>query len=95
MEGGHVNDFMDAFTYQSVALIFRGEKYFSDGITTMPDGRHSFFVIKIDENGEFLEDVYEFTGNTIADCVNAFESAPIWAGKTFYEIERETEWVDW
>ena len=28
----------------------------------MPDGRHSFFIIKVNENGDFLEDVYEFEG---------------------------------
>lgn len=28
MEGGRVNDFIDAFSYQSVAVVFQGEKFF-------------------------------------------------------------------
>lgn len=95
MEGERVNDFIDAFSYQSVAVVFQGKKFFSDGITTTPDGRHSFFIIKVNENGDFLEDVYEFEGETITDCIEAFEKAPIWDGKTFYNAESEMMWVDW
>lgn len=42
MEGGRVNDFTDAFSYQSVAVIFNGKKYFSDGITIKANGKYSF-----------------------------------------------------
>ena len=95
MEGGRVNDFIDAFSYQSVAIIFNGEKYFSDGIITESDGKHSFFIIKVNNNGDFLEDVYEYKGNTLNDCILAFEKAPIWNGKTFYDVENKMTWVDW
>ena len=95
MEGGRVNDFIDAFSYQSVAVMFNGEKYFSDGITTKSNGKHSFFIIKVDENGVFLEDVYDYEGDSITDCISAFENAPIWKGKTFYDVENEMIWVDW
>ena len=95
MEGGRVNDFIDAFSYQSVAVMFNGEKYFSDGVTTKADGKYSFFIIKVDANGEFLADVFEYEGDTITDCIVAFENAPIWNGKTFYDVESEMTWVDW
>ena len=94
MEGGRVNDFIDTFSYQSVAVVFKGKKYFSDGITSDVNGKFSFFVIKVDEKGEFLEDVYDFVGNSIPDCISAFENAPIWDGKTFWQAEQEMEWVD-
>lgn len=58
MEGGRVNDFIDAFSYQSVAVVYKGEKYFSDGITMRADDKYSFFIIKVDDNGKFLSDVY-------------------------------------
>jgi len=61
MEGGRVNDFIDAFSYQSVEVMFNGEKYFYDGITTKPNGKYSFFIIKVDANGEILADVYEYS----------------------------------
>lgn len=95
MEGGRVNDLIDAFSYQSIAVVYKGEKYFSDGITTNSNGKYSFFIIKVDENGEFLEDVFEFEGDSISDCIIAFESACIWEGKAFYDVENEMIWVDW
>ncbi len=95
MEGGRVNDFIDAFTYQSVAVMFKGEKYFSDGITTTSDGKYIFFIIKVNDRGECIKDVFEFKGDTIADCVAAFENAHIWDGRMFYEVENEMTWLDW
>ena len=95
MKGGRVNDFIDAFSYQSVAVMFNGEKYFSDGVTIKADGKYSFFIIKVDANGEFLADVFEYEGDTITDCIVAFENAPIWNAKTFYDVESEMTWVDW
>ena len=95
MEGGRVNDFIDAFSYQSVAVVYKGEKYFSDGITMRDDNKYSFFIIKVDDNGGFLSDVYEYEGDSITDCIIAFENATIWNGKSFYEVESEMTWVDW
>ena len=84
-----------SFSYQSVALIYRGERYFSDGITTNSNGKYSFFIMKVNDNNEFLQDIFEFEGDTITDCINEFENAPIWNGKTFYDVENEMKWVDW
>ena len=95
MEGGRVNDFIDAFSYQSVAVVYKGEKYFSDGITMRDDCKYSFFIIKVDDNGEFLSDVYEYEGDSITDCIIAFENATIWNGKSFYDVENEMTWVAW
>lgn len=95
MEGGRVNDFIDAFSYQSVAVVYKGEKYFSDGIIMRADDKYSFFIIKVDDNGKFLSDVYEFEGDSITACIVAFENAPIWNGKSFYDVENEMTWVDW
>lgn len=95
MEGGRVNDFIEAFAYQSVALIYRGEKYFSDGITKTSNGKFNFFIIKVDEMGVFICDVFENESESVEECIKAFESAPIWDGRTFYEAEKEMTWVDW
>ena len=95
MEGGRINDFIDAFSYQSVAILFKGEKYFSDGITTNADGKFSFFIIKVDDQGNHISDIFENESESVEGCIKAFENAPIWGGKTFYEAEKEMTWVDW
>lgn len=95
MEGGRVNDFVDAFSFQSVAVVYKGERYFSDGITAEENGKYLFFIIKVDENGNFLSDVYDFEGDSVVDCVSAFVNAPIWDGKALYDVESEMTWVDW
>ena len=42
-----------------------------------------------------MEDVYDFEGTSIPECIAAFENAPIWDGKTFWQAEQEMKWVDW
>lgn len=94
MEGGRINDFIEAFSYQSVAVMYKGEKYFSDGIIFKENGKYMFFIIKVDENCNFISDVYDFEGNSADDCISAFVNAPIWNGKTLYDVEKEMTWVD-
>lgn len=45
MKGGQANDFISAFSYQSVAVIFKGEKYFSDGFAKLPQNTPVLSII--------------------------------------------------
>lgn len=76
-------------------MLFKNERYFSDGITFQLDGKFMFFIIKVNENGEYLSDVFEYTGISISDCLEAFENAQIWDRKTLYMVEHEIKWIDW
>lgn len=95
MEGGKIKDFIESFSYQSVAVIFKSQKYFSDGISQNENGKYTFYIDLWDNEGNSKETVYEFTGDSISECIEAFENAPIWDGKSFYQAEQEIEWIDW
>ncbi len=49
------------------------------------------FQIEPSENNGYL---WTYEATDIEQCLYAFENAPIWNGKTFWEIENEIEWVD-
>ena len=38
--------------------------------------------------------VWEYNGSSITEGQEEFQTAPIFDGKTFWEVEQEMEWVD-
>ena len=45
-------------------------------------------------NGSVYELVFSTKQKTVAKCIEAFEKADLWGGKTFWQIEHDIEWVD-
>ena len=39
-------------------------------------------------------DVWSYDGKTIEECQMAFIKAPIFVGKSFWDAEKDVEWVD-
>ena len=94
MVDGNARDFIEKLHYEDHYAIYNGEKFFFNGCQT-----------KILENGtkSVKLEVYNLTKNstvlsvtkaTATDCVDAFQDAPIWNGKTFWAVESEIKWVD-
>lgn len=96
MEAGNVNEFLDCFTYQSVAVMYKGRKYFTDGVCfDKSAGIYSFAIDEWNDKNEFVRQVLKAEAATVSDCLELFEEAAIWDGKTFWEAEGEMVWVDW
>lgn len=95
MEAGDVKEFLDNFSFQSVAVIYKGKKFFSDGIYKDSNGNYRFTVDLWDDNNHYIATVMNGVGISISDCISQFEEAPIWDGKTFWEAEKDMTWVDW
>ncbi len=38
--------------------------------------------------------IFSVTRSSSAECIESFEDAPIWNGKTFWEVESQMQWVD-
>lgn len=38
--------------------------------------------------------LFSVTKSSASECVEAFENAPIWGGKNFWDIESQMQWVD-
>lgn len=38
--------------------------------------------------------VWEYNGQSLSEAQEEFQNAPIFNGKTFWQVEQEIEWVD-
>ena len=95
MINGDANEFIDGLYYGDERFfLYKGCKYFIEGYT--------------DEKGLSMLNLYimedpddpnnDFKWSALADGdhfpVEKFEKAPIFNGKTFWEVEKDIEWVD-
>ncbi len=91
MIDGNVNEFVDILSRGGeLWFLFRGVKYFFQGWCE-PNGMHVFVI----DTGS-ISDIYFWKTSSmrIEECMESFLSAPIWDGKTFWEVEHEMTWVD-
>lgn len=91
MINGDVNEFIDGLYYGDERFfIYDGNKYFVQGYCE--DEKHilELYIIE-DPNNDFEWRAYSQNKHY---PVNEFENAKIFNGKSFWEVEKEIEWVD-
>lgn len=95
MIDGNANDFIDKLCYEDHYVIYCGEKYYFNGCCTRKDKNIKVEFVRL-EVYNITTDTTIFTTNMLfaAECISALEAAPIWNGKTFWEVEGEMQWVD-
>lgn len=92
MINGSAYEFIDRiYTCQDTVFVFDGIKYWFQGYI-LDDNTVHMEVFQIDSAQEGY--VWEYNGNSIGDGQENFQNAPIFNGKTFWEVESEIEWVD-
>ena len=100
MIDGNVNEFIDNLYYGSeMYFVFKDKKYFIQG--WYKDGVHHLVLDYDYESTAYdLDDlkstkyIWEYSSIDSNECVKAFLTAPLWNGKTFYEVEKEITWTD-
>ena len=93
MIDGNVNEFVDILSRGGeLWFLFHGVKYFFQGWYE-PTGIH-VFVIETENASAQGKYYWETSSVRIEECAEAFFKAPIWDGKTFWEVEHEMTWVD-
>ena len=92
MINGNINEFTDKlWCGEELIFVYNGKKYFSQGFIT--DGGEYVFGIQMWEPEVKL--LWEITGKEAQESYEEFLKQPIFDGKTFWEIEKDTEWVDY
>lgn len=92
MIDGNPIEFVDRiYSCQDTVFIFREVKYWFQGYR-LPTGEVHMEIFQCDPPSETY--LWECNGPTIEECQNEFLSAPIFAGKTFWQVEQEIRWVD-
>lgn len=91
MKNGDVREFIDGLHYGDERFfLFKGEKYFLQGYYV--DGKPILELYVIENpNNEFE---WRAVSNSHDYPVSEFENAKIFCGKSFWEIEKEIEWID-
>ena len=92
MINGSANEFVDRiYTCQDTVFIYKGRKYWFQGYMPNENTVH-MEIFQTDPDAE--DYVWEYNGSSIKEGEEAFQTAPIFDGKTFWEVEQEMEWVD-
>ena len=95
MIDGKATDFINKLYYEDHYVIYNGNKYFFNGCQTEKDADgHTVSVTLEIYNLSVDKTVFSVIKSSAAECIEALEEAPIWNGKTFWEIESQMKWVD-
>lgn len=90
MINGDVTEFVDRIHYgDELWFLYRGKKYFLEGWLEKSTLK-LFLYDMTDNNG----DQYTWLGDEKNYPVEQFLIAPIWDGKTFWEVQEQMEWID-
>ncbi len=92
MINGNANDFLDTvYSGQDIVYIYHGIKYWFQGYRRS-NGIYHMEVFQHEPPSENY--ILEIDNISLEYCYNKFIQAPIFEGKTFWEAEKEIEWVD-
>ena len=92
MINGNPGEFVDRiYSCQDTVFVFQSVKYWFQGYM-LADGHVHMEIFQYQPPSS--QCLWEFDGKTIEECQSAFLAAPIFNGKTFWDAEREIEWVD-
>ena len=95
MINGNASEFIDELTYQDHYAVYQGQKYYFNGCQCHYDRNGDIVSVTLEVyNLTTKEPVFSVTQSSASKCVDQFEKAKIFNGKTFWDAEKDIEWVD-
>lgn len=92
MMNGNPSEFVDRiYSCQDTVFIFKGVKYWFQGYTS-PNGIVHMEIFQYQPTSNAY--LWTHDGKTIAECQQSFLDTPIFDGKTFWDAEKDIQWVD-
>ena len=92
MIDGNPNEFIDkAYTGQDIIFIYHGIKYWFQGYTKNNGICHMEIFQYQPSSDDYI---WEHNDVSMEKCLDEFIKAPIFDGKTFWDVEQEIQWVD-
>lgn len=92
MKGNTISEFINdliACGGPEKEFTFRGKRYFLETIAVEGTDLLKLYVVEIKDSTDDV--IFTFTGKTFQDCVDQFEEAKIFDGKTIFQVEQEIE----
>ena len=91
MINGNPNEFVDTiYTCQDIVFVYAKIKYWFQGYVV--EGKVHMEVFQCEPAKD--DYVWEYNGQSLSEGQEEFQKAPIFNGKTFWQVEQEIEWVD-
>ena len=94
MIDGNTREFLNKLYYEDHYVIFEGEKYFLNGCQTKQNSDGSESVKLEVYNLTQHTTILSITKATATECIDSFQDAVIWNGKSFWEAELQMTWMD-
>ena len=94
MINGNASEFIDRiYTCQDTVFVFHGVKYWFQGYMLDDSVHMEVFQVEppVEDDNYY---VWEYNGDSISEGQEAFQNAPIFDGKTFWEAEKDIKWID-
>lgn len=90
MINGNIDEFMDKlWSGEELIYLYKGKKYFSQGY--FEDSKYVFELQMWEPQTKIL---WQISGHSNQDSLEAFLQEPLFEGKKFWDVEKEIEWVD-
>ncbi|MDE7293023.1 MAG: hypothetical protein K2N72_01215 [Oscillospiraceae bacterium] len=95
MIDGKASTFIENLYFEDNIVIYRDEKFYFNGCQTKWDSDGKIKSVRLEVyNLTKDETVLSIVKPSDKECIEAFENAPLWNGRTFWEAEAEMLWVD-
>lgn len=92
MKNGNLTEFMDKLYYgEELEFEYQGKQYFLQGWSENSRCRMTLDAI---DHQPFEKYIWEYDHESMRNCAEAFIQAPIWEGKSFFQIESDVTWID-
>lgn len=100
MKGGYADDFIDYLLDDNACVRYKSYVYRFSKVRYNP-GR-DIYSVSVEKYRytdvpfeDFMELVYYYESDDEEDCLNHIAEDVLWDGKTFYDLEKALEWIDW
>jgi hypothetical protein len=98
MINGNVNEFVNNLDFEHQAVIYKGHKLFFEGVIYYRERReknkYNFEIYQYSLDEIYEKDFFSIWCDSVSKCIEEFIKAPIFDGKTFWEVEKEMEQID-
>ena len=99
MKNGNAREFLENIDHQDAYVHYRGRFFFVNGCCCETDRQGHVLWARLEmyelesDHGNSIADICSITKPTVREVMEEFVRIPLIDGKTFWELEKDLEWV--
>ena len=95
MLNNNTNEFIDHTTYEECAVQYKDKKYFFHGLIYWKDTKEYSYDIAIYNGDEYVGLIFDERNQDKDTIMKMAFDKPLFEGKTFWEAEKDMDWIEW